>query len=223
MSAQILPVDTTRTQQKILVICSTLDLDLPYGATPMIWQLLKAFFEVGCDVVVIPYRGRAFRSLWWRCYENPSRIEGELFSKTKLNKKSPQVNRGKLKNRIVPKAVQYTILPKWKKLLSKIKQAEKKIDAVLIIGIPMNQISGLPTFAKELFSCPILYYELDVPTSLPKYGGFSFNYFESADLGEYDAILSPSEGVVDDLLELGAKRVDFVHFGVDPNLFFPVS
>jgi spore maturation protein CgeB len=220
--AQTLHVNKAE-NNKILVICSTLDLDLPYGATPMIWQLLKAFFEVGCDVIVIPYRGRAFRSLWWRCYQNPSRLEGELFSKTNLNKKDPQVNRGKLKNELVPKAVQYAILPKWKKLLGKVKQIEKNIDAVVIVGIPLNHMSGLPTFAKELFSCPILYYELDVPTSLPKYGGFSFNYFEGADLGEYDVVLSPSEGVADDLIELGAKRVEFVHFGVDPDLFFPIS
>jgi spore maturation protein CgeB len=220
---QTLLVNKAESGHKILVICSTLDLDLPYGATPMIWQLLKAFFEVGCDVIVIPYRGRAFRSLWWRCYENPARVEGELFSKTNLNRKDPEVNRGRLKNRFVPKAVQYAILPKWKKLLAKVKRVEGDVDAVLIVGVPVNHLVGLPSFVRELFSCPVLYYELDVPTSLPRFGGFSFNYFEGADLGEYDAVLSPSEGVVDDLLELGARRVEFVHFGVDPDLFFPVS
>jgi spore maturation protein CgeB len=220
---QVLSMNKTEKNPKILVICSTLDLDLPYGATPMIWQLLKAFFEVGCDVLVVPYRGRAFRSLWWRCYQNPSRIEGELFSKTNLNKKNPQINRSRLKNQFIPKTIHYAILPKWKKLLSKIKKNEKNVDAIMVVGIPMNQITGLATFARELFSCPILYYELDVPTSLPKYGGFSFNYFEGADLGEYDIILSPSEGVVKDLLELGANRIEFVHFGVDPDLFFPIS
>jgi hypothetical protein len=45
-------------QKKVLVICSTLNLDYPYGATPAIWQLLKGLFEVGCDVIAIPYRGK---------------------------------------------------------------------------------------------------------------------------------------------------------------------
>lgn len=209
--------------KKILVLCSTFDLDLPYGATPMIWQFLKGLYEVGCDVVVVPYMGRSFRSLWWRCYPNPSRLEGELFSKTRFNKKDPQINRSSLKNHFVPKAIQHLILPKWKKLLLKIKQVEKIFDAVLVIGIPLNHLSGLPFFVRELFFCPVLYYELDVPTSLPKFGGFSFNYFEGADLGEYDAIISPSEGVDEDLIDLGATRIEHMHFAVDPDLFFPIN
>ena len=40
-------LDVFQRHLKLLVVCSTLNLDYPYGATPAIWQLLKAFSEVG--------------------------------------------------------------------------------------------------------------------------------------------------------------------------------
>ena len=43
------------------------------------------------------------------------------------------------------------------------------------------------------------------------------------DLGEYDSIIVPSEGSVTELKELGARSVDIVHFGVDPDVFYPVK
>jgi len=189
----------------------------------MIWQLLKGLYEIGCDTIVTPYRGRAFRSLWWRCYPNPARLEGELYAKTELSMKSVRKNTGFIKNLIVPRAAQLAVLPKWRHLLEKIHKKEKSIDAALITGVPVNQIKGIGTFIKELFQCPILYYELDVPTSLQKFGGFTFNYFRGADLSEYDVIICPSEGVAEDLYELGAKRIEYVHFGVDPDLFLPIK
>lgn len=210
---------------KLLVICSTLNLDYPYGATPMIWQLLKGLYEVGCDNIVIPYRGRALRSLWWRCYPNPARLEGELFARMKPSEKVFRTSTSltRAQNQLVPKAAHLAVVPKWRQLLRKIYSTERSIDAVLIVGVPINQITGIARFIKELFQCPVVYYELDVPTSLPKFGGFSFNYFEDADLDEYDVIVSPSEGAADDLYRFGAKRVEFVHFGVDPDLFLPIE
>lgn len=211
------------TGKKVLVICSTLDLDLPYGATPMIWQLLKGLYEAGCDLIVVPYRGRAFRSPWWKCYPTPARLEGDIFAKTYFNKKSQKVNKSFVKNKLLPQTIRSLILPRWFRLLKKIKENDGNLDAAVIIGIPLNQITGLSDEIKKLFNCPVAYYELDVPTSLPRFGGFSFNYFEDSDLTEYDLIFSPSEGVVDDLKELGAKHVEFLHFGVDPDLFRPIK
>lgn len=191
----------------------------------MIWQLLKGLYEVGCDNIVVPYRGEAFRSLWWRCYPNPAKIEGELYARAESNLKFQSVrnNTGFLKDRIIPKAVQLAIIPKWRRLLQRILRRENEIDAALIVGVPLNQIRGIGKFIKESFNCPTIYYDLDVPTSLQKFGGFSFNYFHGADLGEYDAIISPSEGVTKDLFEQGATRIEFVHFGVDPDLYIPVE
>jgi len=100
---------------------------------------------------------------------------------------------------------------------------EKEIDAVMLIGVPLNQFNGLATYVKSEFCCPLVCYDLDVPTSLPKYGGFSFNYYHGADIAKYDAVIVPSEGVSDELLRLGARRLFFVHFGVDPDLYQPVK
>ena len=39
----------------------------------------------------------------------------------------------------------------------------------------------------------------------------------------YDALISPSEGVNNELVQLGAKKVFNVNFGVDPSLYFPIK
>jgi spore maturation protein CgeB len=210
-------------QRKILVVCPTLDLDYPYGATPAIWQLLKGFFEVGCDTIVIPYRGRAIRSPWWRCYPNPTMREGEIYAHSGMHTKRAVGIRKKINDELVPKVADLLVTRKWTKLFSQILENEKDFDAVLFIGVPLNHFNGLAKYVKENFSCPLVYYDLDVPTSLPKYGGFSFSYYLGADITAYDAIISPSEGVNDELLQLGARKVFNVHFGVDPELYLPIK
>ena len=112
---------------------------------------------------------------------------------------------------------------KWRKLFSEIIKKEKEIDAVLLIGVPLNHFNGLAKYVKSEFSCPLIYYDLDVPTSLPKNGGFSFSYYLNADVAEYDAIIVPSEGVFDELAQLNAQKVFSVHFGVDPDLYLPLK
>jgi spore maturation protein CgeB len=210
-------------QRKILVVCPTLNLDLPYGATPAIWQLLKGFFEVGCDTIVIPYRGRAIRSPWWRCYPNPTMREGEIYAHSGVHTKHAEGIRKKINDKLVPKVADLLVTRKWTRLFSEILENEKEFDAVLFIGVPINHFNGLSKYVKENFSCPLVYYDLDVPTSLPKYGGFSFSYYIGADITTYDAIISPSEGVNEELLQLGARKVFNVHFGVDPDLYLPIK
>ena len=58
---------------KIIVVCSTLDLSKPYGATPSLWQLFKAFYEEGVELLVIPYHGHSIDSIWWRGFQNLER------------------------------------------------------------------------------------------------------------------------------------------------------
>lgn len=210
-------------QMKLLIVCSTLDLDYPYGATPAIWQLLKGFFEVGCDTIVIPYRGKSIRAPWWRCYPNPTEKEGEFYARSGMHTKHSKGLRKSINDKIVPQLANLVVTRKWRRLFSNILKREKEIDAVMLIGVPLNQFNGLATYVKSEFCCSLVYYDLDVPTSLPKYGGFSFNYYRGADLAKYDAIIVPSEGVSDELLRIGAKRVFYVHFGVDPDLYLPVK
>jgi spore maturation protein CgeB len=59
--------------------------------------------------------------------------------------------------------------------------------------------------------------------SLPEYGGMDtgFNYYHGADPSEYDLVLSNSEGGLDRLRELGARRAEAVFWGADPELFTP--
>ena len=47
---------------KILAVASAIDLDFRYGCTPAWWQLWKGLYEVGVDLIVTPYRGRAVES-----------------------------------------------------------------------------------------------------------------------------------------------------------------
>ena len=44
---------------KLLAIASATDLDFRYGCTPAWWQIWKGLHEVGVDLIVTPYRGRA--------------------------------------------------------------------------------------------------------------------------------------------------------------------
>jgi spore maturation protein CgeB len=48
-----------------------------------------------------------------------------------------------------------------------------------------------------------------------------FNYYHGADPGEYDLVLSNSEGGLERLLELGARRAEAVFWAADPEFFAP--
>jgi spore maturation protein CgeB len=48
-----------------------------------------------------------------------------------------------------------------------------------------------------------------------------FNWYHDADPSEYDLVLSNSEGAVPRLLDLGARRVETVFWGADPEFFAP--
>src|SRR5262249_24099984 len=63
-----------------------------------------------------------------------------------------------------------------------------------------------------------------VPMSLPQFGGMDtgFNYYHGADPGEYDLVISNSEGALETLLEMGAKRAEAVFWGADAEFFAPV-
>ena len=71
---------------------------------------------------------------------------------------------------------------------------------------------------------PVVFYDGDVPMSLPEFGGMDtgFNYYHGADPGEYDLVVSNSEGGLDRLRELGARRAEAVFWGADPELFQPL-
>ena len=59
--------------------------------------------------------------------------------------------------------------------------------------------------------------------SLPEFGGMDtgFNWYHDADPSEYDLLLSNSEGALERLRALGARRAEAVFWGADPEFFAP--
>ncbi len=89
--------------------------------------------------------------------------------------------------------------------------------------IPMAHLRGIPDALRERYGIPIVFYDGDVPMSLPEYGGMDtgFNPYHGADPWEYDLVLSNSEGGIGRLLELGARRAEALYWGADPEFFAP--
>jgi spore maturation protein CgeB len=48
-----------------------------------------------------------------------------------------------------------------------------------------------------------------------------FNYYHGADPGEYDLVVSNSEGGAESVLALGARRAETIFWGADPEFFAP--
>ena len=101
---------------------------------------------------------------------------------------------------------------------------ERDVDAVVVFGVPMSHFRGLPEWLRERFSIPVVFYDGDVPMSLPEYGGMDtgFNNYHGAEPGEYDLVVCNSEGGLGRLRELGARRAEAIFWGADPELFRPL-
>ena len=97
------------------------------------------------------------------------------------------------------------------------------MDAVIVFTVPMAHFRGIPTYLRERFGVPVIFYDGDVPMSLPEFGGMDtgFNYYHGADPSEYDLVVSNSEGGLQSLLDLGARRAEAVFWGADPEFFAP--
>ena len=113
--------------------------------------------------------------------------------------------------------------PRWQRHLTKVLEREKDVDAVVVFTVPMAHFRGIPTVLRERFGVPVIFYDGDVPMSLPEFGGMDtgFNYYHGADPSEYDLVVSNSEGGLPSLLELGAQRAEAVFWGADPEFFAP--
>jgi spore maturation protein CgeB len=83
----------------------------------------------------------------------------------------------------------------------------------------------MPAELRERYSIPVAYYDGDVPMSLPEFGGMDtgFNIYPGADPGEYDLLISNSAGGAERLRELGARRVETLFWGADPDFFAPLE
>ncbi len=233
---------------KLLVVCASLDLTQPFSATPAWWQLLKAFYEIGVDVIATPYQGPAIESLWWRAAPNPAQWQGDTFKLLRdgmrkvASRQSPVVSQDKSKShqpiansqspdaestsdRVVRQTVQTFITPIWARHLDSLLTQQPDIDAVLILTAPLNHLVGVASEIQRKHHKPVFYYDGDVPASLPSMSGFAsgFRIYQGADPAEYTAVISNSKGGEDALKKLGAKAVHTVYYGADPDVFSPID
>jgi Glycosyl transferases group 1 len=218
---------------KILAVASAVDLDFRYGCTPAWWQLWKGLYQAGCDLIVTPYRGRPVDSPWWRTEPNPCYREGEAFAAVRdavaRVKGDSYLRRAEASpadttaDRVVREAIWRWVTPRWRRHLERILHAERDVDAVIVFTVPLAHLRGVPAHLRESFGVPVVFYDGDVPMSLPEFGGMDtgFNYYHGADPSEYDLVVSNSEGGLERLRELGARRAEAVFWGADPDVFFP--
>jgi len=218
---------------KIVAVASAVDLDFRYGCTPAWWQLWKGMYDVGIDLIVTPYRGRAVESPWWRTAPNPLYTEAEAFAAARSAlarlkgdrylrrvEESPADSRA---DKAVREVIWRYVTPRWQAHLERLLERERDVDAVVVFTVPMSHLRGVASRLRARFGVPVIFYDGDVPMSLPEFGGMDtgFNYYHGADPSEYDLVVSNSEGGLDRLRELGARRAEAVFWGADPDLFRP--
>jgi len=224
---------------KLLFVVSSLDLTAPLSATPAWWQLMKALYEIGVDVVATPYQGPAVETLWWRAEPNPAKWQGDVFKGLRDVARGlrpaaspPPAAAGEdagqtesASDRLVRQAAQTLIAPLWFRHLDRILTQQPDIDAVMVLTAPLNHLTGVPRELTAKHGKPIFYYDGDVPASLPNMRGFAtgFRIYNGADLGEYTAFISNSAGGADAIKALGANDVHVVYYGADPDVFSPID
>ena len=221
---------------KLLVIVSSLDLTQPFSATPAWWQLLKALYEIGVDVIAAPYQGPAIETPWWRAAANPAKREGDAFKVMRdamhritgdqqTQAAGTQIETESLSDKAVRRIAQTVIAPRWRRHVDRILTEQPDIDAVFVITVPLNHIPGVAQHIIEKHNKPVFFYDGDVPASLPNFMGFAtgFRIYQGVDLSEYTAFFSNSEGGKQGLLDLGAKEAHTLFYGADQDLFSPVD
>ncbi len=211
---------------KLLCVFSALDMRYGFGCTASWWQFAKGLYELGHDVIAVPYFGGTIESPWWRAYPNPCQYEGQAFSYAKkmFGSRATSTEGGKV-GRVNKALIDAWIRPKWETHLSRVLERERDVDAVIFFTVPIGHLRGLPTRLRRQFDVPFFYFDGDVPVSLPRFGGFAsgFRVYEGADLAEYEGFMCNSLAGADELKEMGAKRVETVYWGADPDLFAPVA
>lgn len=221
---------------KLLCIVPAIDLKGTTGLVPGYWQLFKGLYETGNNVIVTTYTnyGRSVESLWWKIYSPAVKWEASLirtsrkFRKIKKNRDFKK-DSSKLKYDISSygtfklRFIQKTLGSKFKKHILKILKNEKDIDVVVLMSLPINHFVGLPSVIKKKFGIPVLFFDFDLPVSLPMYfwpeANIEKNWYLGSDLSAYDAICGNSLGALKYLHKMGAEKVFPIYYGADPSFF----
>jgi len=217
----------------LLVVCSSLDLSTPLSATPAWWQLLKGLYESGVTLHVSAYHGGVPETPWWTAYPNPARRAGDAYAavrrafRTVAGTLRPARRDGRetALDAAVRRLARAVAAPRWARHLAAILAAHDEIDAVLLLSVPPNQVRGVARELRTRFARPVLFYDGDVPASLPAHRGFAtgFRIYEGADLAEFDAVLGNSVGGQEALRAMGARRTHVLHYAADPQLYVPLA
>lgn len=226
---------------KLLIVAPSLDLTQPFSATPAWWQLMKGLYEIGVDVIATPYQGKPIESLWWQQADNPAKLQGDVFKAIRdmFRKLTPpqQVqmqdtrppsdldpNAETFSEKIIRKTAQTLIAPLWYRHLDRLLTKHPDVDALIFITVPLNHLNGVPSALVQKHGKPILYYDGDVPASLPNMRGFAsgFRIYQGANLAEYTGFISNSTGGEPLLRQLGATATHTLWYGADESVFSPL-
>ena len=92
-------------------------------------------------------------------------------------------------DRLTRETIWRVVTPRWRRHLERLVERERP-DAVVFFTVPMAHFRGIPTALRERFGIPVVFYDGDVPMSLPEFGGMDtgFNYYHGADPSEYDLV-----------------------------------
>ena len=186
---------------KLLCVASAVDLDFRYGCTPAWWQLWKGLHEEGAELVVAPYRGRPIETPWWRAAPNPAYARGRVVragcaTLVARLKGDRYLRRGE----DVAERLARRPASRARRSGASSRRAGAATSSASSSGSGPTRSSSSPcrwrTSAASRARCasrfgiPVVFYDGDVPMSLPEFGGMDtgFNYYHGADPGEYDLV-----------------------------------
>ena len=217
---------------RILAVASAADLDFRYGCTPAWWQLWKGLYEAGCDLIVTPYRGRAVESPWWRTYPNPCYREGELFTRAGgppgVWAETDQAGRRPAAGHGVRQGGADGHLTLGDPTLEASPRADHRAGgrrgrSDRLHG-PHEPSPRDPDGAPRALRRPRRLLRRRPAGEPPRvrWAHTGFNIYHGADPGEYDLMISNSEGAIPSLVAMGARRAEALFWAVDPDLFAPL-
>ncbi len=211
---------------KFYIVASALDLKYRLGCTPSWWQLFKALNELGHELLITPYIGDPVESLWWRTTANPVSFESKAMNNAIKSGTVKPIGTQPFIEQATMQVIKHHIRPKWRKHILNV-LGQEEFDVVWFINAPLNHLTGIPTEIKNKYpELKVIYYDGDMPSILPGFfedRKFKMAYYNNADLSEYDAFFTNSEGVMEALEGLEAKNVNALHYAVDPDLYSPLD
>ncbi len=194
------------------------------AATKSWWCLFKALSEMGHEITVLPFLGKAIETPWWHSLDNPSRFMSSLlYSQWRGRSKSSRTKFLYAKyHRAFTFLPGFIISTRWRAALDKVLAKDNPPDAAIFFSVPLNLIGNVPSYLREEFGIPSIYYEADMPSILPSYGGIHFTYYLGADISRFSGFLSDSDGVETTVRAMGAKNISTLHWAADPTIFSPL-